>query len=312
MAIYKEWYLRVSETDEIYYECKWKITAKPILYLHWWPWYGLSGREDAYFELDKNNVIFFDQRRCWRSIFTGKNLFKWLDTEAMIHDIVSLIDYLWIDTVSLVWGSWWSTLALNFAFIYPERVDKILFTWVYLPAKSHTDEFLYWNGITLFFPDAWEKLLQVIPEKMHTDNSTIFSYIRDEAQKGNYEPIWELHKFERNICKLDWKWLFLSEPDDKQRAIKASLIELHFIRNWCFLEKNYLEKNAHRLDNIDVSIIQWRYDMICSSGDAWKLHKAIPKSTLQFTIWWHTQSDEDTCNAMKITVQSFFYNNNKS
>jgi proline iminopeptidase len=50
--------------------------------------------------------------------------------------------------------------------------------------------------------------------------------------------------------------------------------------NGCFLEEGQLLKNADKLKDIPMTIVNGRYDVICPPITAFKLHKKLPKSKL--------------------------------
>ncbi len=304
--IYKSGYLEVSQNDKIYFECKGNKNAFPILNIHGWPWDNFKGKDENYFDLEKNNVIFYDQRRWGKSVFSWENILQDFDTNTMIEDILKLIKYLKIEKINLFWGSWWSTLALIFAIRNPEKVNKIIVRWIYLAWETFETEYMFWNWAEKFYPDAWEKFLENIPENFR-DNKKIYDYIWEEIQKKNYKPLLALNKFEWSIWKLDWKERFAWEIDYSQKSINSALIEFYFIKNMCFIEKDYILKNAKKLKNIFVSIIQWRYDIVCPAENAWKLDKALDNSKLQFVIWGHSGSEKNMFEAIKKEVENNFW-----
>ncbi len=52
--------------------------------------------------------------------------------------------------------------------------------------------------------------------------------------------------------------------------------------NGCFLEEGQLLKNAYKLKDIPIVMINGRYDMICPPITAYRLHKKLPKSKVIF------------------------------
>jgi proline iminopeptidase len=78
---------------------------------------------------------------------------------------------------------------------------------------------------------------------------------------------------------------------------------LFFIKNGCFLPENYIIKNAKKLDNIKVSIVQWRYDSICPASDAFELQSVLKKSQIDFTIGGHSAHDTETKKILQRAVK---------
>jgi len=59
-----------------------------------------------------------------------------------------------------------------------------------------------------------------------------------------------------------------------------SRIECHYFVNAIFLEDGFILKQARKLANIPVHIVQGRYDVVCPAVSAWELHQAVPHSSL--------------------------------
>jgi proline iminopeptidase len=50
--------------------------------------------------------------------------------------------------------------------------------------------------------------------------------------------------------------------------------------NGCFLEEGQLLRDADRLKDIPITLVNGRYDMICPPVTAYRLHKKLPHSKL--------------------------------
>ena len=72
------------------------------------------------------------------------------------------------------------------------------------------------------------------------------------------------------------------EPDQKdpKQLIREIHLEVHYAFNQYFLEPDQLIKNIDQLPDVPVSIIHGRRDITCPLESSWRLHKAIPNSTL--------------------------------
>lgn len=55
--IYNSWYIKVSNTDELYFEVKWNKNSFPILFFHGWPWWNFKEKDEIYFDLAKNQKV---------------------------------------------------------------------------------------------------------------------------------------------------------------------------------------------------------------------------------------------------------------
>lgn len=59
-----------------------------------------------------------------------------------------------------------------------------------------------------------------------------------------------------------------------------ALLENYYMANQCFLEEGQLLREAGKIQDIPVILVNGRYDMICPPITAYRLHKKLPKSEL--------------------------------
>ncbi len=305
--IYNSWYIPVTETDQLYFECKGNKDSFPIIYLHWWPWCWFSESSEQYFDLEKDNVIFYDQRRNGKSIFTWESILENLDMNAMISDLFKVIEYFWYEKVNIFGGSWWSTLALVFTIQNPNKVQNIVLKGIWLSGKTPETEFLCWNWSEKLYPEAWENFLETIPKNLRNSKKEMFDYIWQEALQKNYTPLLSFQFFEGKLSRLNWKESEYEFPNSENSLeLYNALIEFWFMKNACFISSNYILDNTKNLKHIFVSIVHGRYDCICPVENAWKLHKALQNSSLRIEIWWHSGSEENMLWALREEVKKVF------
>jgi proline iminopeptidase len=130
----------------------------------------------------------------------------------------------------------------------------------------------------------WEEFLESIPEKIRNNTKKIFDYIRDEIKKENYEPLIALAKYDASLMKLEWRRDLDSGNIDDKEFINSLKIFFHYMYNSCFISKDYILDNSDKLGDINISIIQGRYDLVCPPVEAYKLDKKLNKSRLYFTM----------------------------
>ncbi|KPK75110.1 MAG: hypothetical protein AMJ89_04800, partial [candidate division Zixibacteria bacterium SM23_73] len=54
----------------------------------------------------------------------------------------------------------------------------------------------------------------------------------------------------------------------------------YYMANDCFLKEDQLFKQAHKIRDIPLIMVNGRYDMICPPITAYRLHRKLPKSKL--------------------------------
>lgn len=307
MKAYKSGYLKVSENHELYYEAKGNSNWIPVLFLHGWPGSCFKEKHERSFDLEKQNVIFFDQR------WAGKSKVIWNDvlientTDFLVEDIIKILDFFNIEKINIFWRSWWSTLALVFAIRYPEKVISMVIWGIYLGWVDFEDEFLYWNWCEFYFPDKWEKFLKFIPEEFRDNKKDLADYVYREMQNWNYKPVLWLMDFEWDLMTLDWR---NKEQEVKQEYtnsdINSAKIEFSYIYNKCYISKDYILDNCNKLDDIEISIVQWRYDSVCPTIDAYNLDKKLKNSKLNIVLWGHSWSEKEILECSKKEVSRLF------
>ena len=83
-------------------------------------------------------------------------------------------------------------------------------------------------------------------------------------------------------------------------------IDCHYASNRFFLEEGQLLRDADKLKDIPVTIINGRYDMLCPPITAWRLHQRLPKSKLIIIEEaGHSEGEEGTTRALVKAVAEF-------
>ncbi len=300
---YKNGYLKVGDGYELYYECYGNPNGKPLLFVHGGPGIGFSDEAKRFFDPKIWNVILFDQRGSGRS--RPHASLKNNTTKDLVDDMNKLLDSLKIDKAVLFGGSWGSTLALVYAIQNRERVSGIIVRGIFLCNKD--DDYHFDNTIQNFFPESWERFMHLVPSEKR-NNAIAYYYEKmttgDQKNRDKYAFEWDL--YEGFITKMNNTSITAFEEELKNDFDFAmSLIEIHYIVNKCFLEDNYILKNAHVLSDVPVSIVHGRYDFVCPPINAYNLHKQIKNSKLSFVISGHSSSDEALEDKLIEEVQRF-------
>ncbi len=266
-----------------------KNIESPIFYIHGGPGSGFDDKDFSRFDPKKHRVVFHDQRGSGRSTpFASTKSNK---TQDLIEDINRLRLELGFDKISLYGFSWGSTLSLLYAISHPEFVEKMLIGGIFLARQADSDFYLR-GRIATHFPEAWERFIAPVPE---SERKNVSEYYRrkmtgkDEAERRRFAREWIA--YESSILKLDYV------PANIDRSLKdfasesLAYLEAHYILNSCFIEENYIIKNAHKLKDIEIIIVHGRYDFICMPSAAYELGKALNHAILHFVAAGHSTSD---------------------
>lgn len=293
---YKTGFLKVGDGHSLYYELCGNPKGKAVLFLHGGPGGGLQKKDRQYFNPKKFNVILFDQRGCGRSKPFAS--VKANTTGHLVADIRRLLAHLGIEKVFLFGGSWGSTLALAYAIKYPQSVAGMLLRGIFLASKSDINYYID-GAVKEMFPEARERFLSIVPKKNRKNpEAYYFKKILNGSKAEREKFAFERTYYESKISALKQDEKRLMKKLKRWKYLPFALIASKYAANNCYLENNYILKNAGKLSKIPTTIIHGRYDLVCSPSSAYKLHKKIEGSKLIYTTAGHLSSEKETQEAL--------------
>lgn len=267
--------LDVGDGHKIYYQQWGNKESKPIFVLHGGPGSQSKDKNKLAFNPKIHNVIFHDQRGCGQSTF--KELLASNTTEDLSNDINALRKFLKIDKILIFGYSWGSTLALYYAIKNTSVVDKLMIGGVFTGTDSEL-QYLYEGGISKFAPEAWDRFSEVIKVSDHKSAISHYHSILNSgssAEKLDYLKRWA--QLEPALASIDTDYTEVRQTADSLTLdyINPALISVHYFKNNCFMEDDFIFKNAKKLKNIPVLIVQGRFDGICPPETAYRLAETI-------------------------------------
>jgi proline iminopeptidase len=279
---FKSEYLKVSDIHEIYYELCGNPEGKPVFMIHGGPGLGCSPTMRRYFNPDKFLIVLHDQRGCGRSKPNAE--LHENTTKALVEDIERLRKELKLEKIILFGGSWGSTLSLAYAETYPESVSGMVLRGIFLGSKEESSNIMT-NVIPKFFPESYETLADVFPsDSLVGDADAWLALLQSESQADREKYAKVMSRYEYKACGLHIEDEMLDDHYGSEENIvniyTMALFEIYYVANSCFLEEGQLLNNTGRIQNIPVTIVNGRYDMVCPPYTAYKLHKKLPKSRL--------------------------------
>jgi proline iminopeptidase len=299
-------HLKVSELHTIGYALCGNPLGKPVFVLHGGPGVGCYPRLTQYFNPDKFLIVLHDQRGAGRSRPPGE--LRENTTPHLVADIERLREHLKIDgKILLFGGSWGSTLALAYAETHPEQVAGMVLRGIFTGTQAETDNVYAGGAMRLYFPDAVARLEAVLPPG---------------CSEFKPKPLLELftNGDDAVVQKVGHAWIRFAIKTGKLRASDEQVeqgwgdydprpgakIDCYYASNGFFLEENQLLRDAHKLKDIPVTIINGRYDVVCPPITAWKLHQRLPKSKLIIVEGaGHSEGEEGTTRALVEAVAEF-------
>ena len=283
--------LDVGDGHKIYW-VDWgnKDVENPIFYLHGGPGGGFQAGDFSRFNPKKHRIIFHDQRGSSRS--TPFASIENNTSQNLVSDIEKLRVKLGFKKISLYGFSWGSTLSLLYAIEYPEVVERMLIGGIYL-ARDEDNDFYLRGKVESHFPEVWGEFESIVPTEKRGD---IAGYYRemmlgdDKKAREKFVKAWAM--YESSLVRLDYVPETV-EGDLKDFSFESlAVLEAHYILNNCFIEEDYIIKNAKKLKDIKIVIVHGRYDFVCMPKAALKLHKALDeKSILHFVTGGHVRGE---------------------
>jgi proline iminopeptidase len=286
--------LPVSKLHSIAYSCYGNRKGKPLLIVHGGPGDLLEAKHTKAYNPKKYFIVIADQRGCGKSIPFGE--LKENTTQHLVDDFEKLRKHLNVKKWTLSGGSWGSTLALVYAIKHPDIIRKIFISGIFLGNGEEIRKVQEGIGSKLFFPEEFEKYQNFIPKKERYNLMKAYmkrfqgKYGKTAKNKAHMNwALWEntINSVTRKSNKTMKKKL---KQNNKYKTL--SMIECHYFLNSCFLSKNYILNNIHKIKQIPTYIVQGHFDLVCYPIYAYKLHKALPNSKLFLTNGGHSNLDE--------------------
>lgn len=279
----QEIFLDVGDGHQLYVQDWGNKKAKiPIIFLHGGPGAGIADKHKQRFIPEKQRIVFFDQRGSGKSLPKG-SLEKNTTSES-VEDIEKIARALKLEKFIITGGSWGSFLALAYALKFPSRVSSMVLSGIFTARKSEI-EYLDGGGFKIFYPDLWHKYGQTVPEN-HRHNPSAYHYekIFGKDKEHAKNSAYAYSEFlEGPLLSLDDRYA----PDKYEEFDPDPMrVELHYLKNNCFVQEGYIFKNALKL-NMPIWLVQGRYDMVCPPITAYELNKKLPNSELIWTMAGH-------------------------
>lgn len=266
-------FLPPQDGHTVYYRAFGNPQGIPVLSFHGGP--GGSSRPKYARLFDKKRYCFiqFDQRGCGQSV-AHDSLFH-NNTEALLNDAFRVLQAMNITQKVIVHGpSWGSTMALLFAEKYPQMVQKIIVTSVFL-ARPYDTAWVSRES-ERFYPDLWDQM------RTEVKNDDIYPAYRrllfSNKPKENLKALSYLGSYEHMLGQLAPK--FEPQIELNEADLKAARVAFYYEQNKYFMSDNQILARIDKIKRIPMLIVHNRMDFCCPPQQAWELHKAMPNSKM--------------------------------
>jgi proline iminopeptidase len=299
-------FLAVDPPHEIHYQVHGNPAGKPVFVLHGGPGVGCYPRLAQYFDPAQYMIVLHDQRGAGRSRPAGH--LEGNTTQALVEDIERLRRHLGIEGRIFVFGgSWGSTLALAYAETHPERVQGMVLRGIFTARAAETKHVFGDGAAQLFFPEAVARLHDALPPGTQFTPASLLRLFTTGSDRDTRAAATAWIRYAIKTGQLHASDEDVESGWGDFDARPGARIDCHYAAHGYFLEEGQLLRNAERLKDIPVTIINGRYDVVCPPVTAWELHQRLPKSRLVITEQaGHSESEATTTAALLAAVAERF------
>ncbi len=298
---FHEGYMATADGHSVYY-CEYgNPRGVPVLSFHGGPGGQARPKYAKLFAAKKYHFIQFDQRGSGRS--TATDIWHNNTTEHLLEDARNLLDKLGIKEKIIVnGGSWGSTLALLFAEKYPDMVQKIIVTSIYLARPTDS------NWVTAdserFYPDMWAKMREIAGNPPYASDFFAFYermlFSAEPAEQLTALTYWGNYEFQLGQLNPT----FTPPPEPTEADLTSARLSFYYMRHHYFMTPNQILDNADKIAHIPTLIVHNRLDFCCPVNEAWDLHRALPLSELHICAG-SGHSSPQLLKASKLYIQKF-------
>ena len=261
----------------MHYELCGNRAGVPVVLLHGGPGSSINAGLRRFFDPAFYRVVLFDQRGCGRS--TPRGAIERNSTQHLIADIEQLREMLGVSRWLVFGGSWGSTLALAYAQAHPQRVCAMVLRGLFLASVAELAWYL--AGLRRFLPEAWDAFAAGVSganaeRVLEHYAGLVFG---DDAQAA--------HAAARRWGAYESAAIAVGEASsaggggDDAGLLDRVRVQLHYLRNACFLEPGQLLDGMPALARIPAILVQGRRDLICPPVSAYAVQQAWPSAQLR-------------------------------
>ena len=271
-----EGWLDVGDGQRLYYEVRGHPDGVPAVVLHGGPGSGCNPWWAEFFDPERYRVVLLDQRGAGRSTPSTQHPSTDLSVNTTAHlvaDLERLRAHLGVDRWVLLGGSWGSTLGLTYAVTHPERVRALVLGAVTLTRAADSE----WatRGVGRYFPEAYERLLAVLPPD-DRDGNLCAAYARllaspDPLLRAAAADGW--CQWEEAIANLEtdavpgvWSNPRYADPDFRFGFARTVT---HYWGNASFQPDDAIVRRLDRLTGVRAVLCHGRLDLVGPADVAW-------------------------------------------
>ena len=274
----EEGYLKVSDIHTLFYAVYGNPQGIPVVVLHGGPGAGCDDTISRFFDLNRWNVIMFDQRGSMRS-----KPFGCLEENTPQHsvaDIEALRKHLGIEKWIIFGGSWGSTLALLYGQKHHSRSIGFILRGIFLGRKQDYLHLLY--GMGKIFPEAYAPFLDYIPPEERKDLFSAYcSRILDPNPDIHLPACRKFMEFDAIASTQHPNPEAVKKTiQNDQLILSITKLFFYYSKHRFFLKPNQILSQMSKIAHLPAVIVQGRWDAITLPEMAYLLYQKWNNSAL--------------------------------
>jgi proline iminopeptidase len=257
---------------KVFYKTYGNPSGKPILAIHGGEGYVFEPKNINFFNPKEQHIIFIHQRGVGFSTPSGE--LKENNTNKLIEDMEALRKKLKIKKWDILGWSWGSALSLLYAQKHPKKIKSLTIFGAYSASCAEIEDSILGKGkqsqeFCHFMQETnINKILKKLDNKLNSSkDSERLSYLYQYEKL--YNP--QIEQF-NDFLKTN------------KTAIKKRLnnvkIYVNYMKNGYFVKDRTIVKNAEKIKNIPVHIINGVNDMSTKLVDSMKLNQELKNSKI--------------------------------
>ena len=303
-SVFNKGHIEVSHNHQIYFTQFGNPDGIKILFIHGGPGIGCNDFDLRFFDPEKFNVLFFDQRGAGQSL--PSRSIENNTTPLLLEDMAFLLNHFNIMRTHVFAGSWGSTLAMLFAIKHPEKIESMILRG-YFPATKKAKDFFENGSAAKFFPKEWEQIERLVPNNKTQNRAEYYlSQLNSSNPEIRNKYAYELIYYNVATAKIGITKEEIQYIMSKGDLVGKALIQCHYSAHNFFIEDDFILNNIDQVVDIPITIIHGRYDMICPPIYAYELHKQLNNSKLYIVNGGHLTSEPEI---EKLLIQSLDFIN---
>jgi proline iminopeptidase len=280
---YDAGHLQVTDGHSIYWERVGTPGGKPAVVLHGGPGSGASPWWRTHFDLDRYDVLLFDQRGCGRSTPLASEHFADLGsitTEHLIQDIEALRRLHRVERWLVLGGSWGSTLALAYAVEHASRVSELVL-WGVTTTSPHEVSWLTWT-MGEVYPEAFDELLALTPHLSPGDNvpAAYHQLLMSSDPAVHHAAAAAWCAWEDRLGTLSGRPRPSDRFGDPTVRLGFARLVTHFFAHHGFLGSEGVLPRLDAVVGVPAVLVRGRLDIASPLGVAWRIARRLPLATL--------------------------------